>query len=185
MTNEAIKEVDKIFASAFKSKLSTNQKKAKKQVEKRNKKADKDFVKQVALDARKMEKQNSTKTPLVPPSVGPVVSTASNSDTSCPKSLTGQPLPIGPTKQRKASKLQAGLTSKRGCQCNFVAKQLYMDNTLCEIQYREINHFNKVGHYVMGVPLLVSCIHYVSVVLANKGMDSIHVRILRYSMRKT
>ena len=149
MTNEAIKEVDKIFASAFKSKLSTNQKKAKKQVEKRNKKADKDFVKQVALDARKMV-QNSTKTPLVPPLVGPVVSTASSSDTSCPKSLTGQPLPIGPTKQRKASKLQAGLTSKRGCQCNFVAKQLYMDNTLCEIQYREINHFNKVGQLCHG-----------------------------------
>ena len=41
--------------------------------------------------------------------------------------------------------MQAGLTSKRGCQCNFVAKQLYMDNTLCEVQYHEINHFNKAG----------------------------------------
>ena len=66
-TNEANKEVDKIFASALKSKLSTNQKKAKKRVEKQNKKADKGSVKQTALDAMTVEKRNSTKTPLVPP----------------------------------------------------------------------------------------------------------------------
>jgi hypothetical protein len=144
-TSEANKEVDKIFASALKSKLSTNQKKAKKRVEMQNKKADKDSMKQTALDARTVEKRNSTKTPLVPLLVVPVVSTASDSETSCPKSLTRQPLPIGQTKQRRASRLQAGLTSKRGCQCNFVAKQLYMDNTLCEVQYHEINHFNKAG----------------------------------------
>ena len=43
-TSEANKEVDKIFASALKSKLSINHKKAKKRVdwvEKQNKKADK------------------------------------------------------------------------------------------------------------------------------------------------
>ena len=44
-TSEENKEVDKIFVSALKSKLSTNQKKAKKRVEKQNKNADKDFVK--------------------------------------------------------------------------------------------------------------------------------------------
>ena len=102
-------------------------------------------MKQAALDARTVENQNSTKTLLVPPLVIPIVSTTFDFDTSCPKSLTGRPPPIGQTKQRRASKLQAGLTSKRGCQCNFVAKQLYMDNTLCEIQYHEINHFNKAG----------------------------------------
>ena len=90
-TSETNKEVDKIFASALKSKLSTNQKKAKKRVEKQNKKADKDSVKQAALDARIVKKQNSTKTPLVPPLVVLVVSTDADSDTSCPKSLTGQP----------------------------------------------------------------------------------------------
>ena len=149
-TSEANKEVDKIFASALKSKLFTNQKKAKKRVEKQNKKADKDFVKQAALDARTVEKQNSTKTPFVPPLVVPVVSTASDSNTSCPKSLIGRPLPIGQTKQKRTSRLQAGLSSKWGCQWNFVAKQLYMDNTLCEIQYHEINHFNKAGQTCHG-----------------------------------
>ena len=39
--------------------------------------------------------------------------------------------------------MQADLTSKGGCLCNFVAKQLYMDNILCEVQYHEINHFKK------------------------------------------
>ena len=125
-TSEANKEVDKIFASALKSKLSTNQTKAKKRVEKQNKKADKDYVKQTTLDTTTVEKQNSTKTPIVPSLVVPVVSTASDSDTSCSKSLTGRPLQIGQTKQRRASRLQAGLTFKRGCQCNFVAKQLYI-----------------------------------------------------------
>lgn len=38
-----------------------------------------------------------------------------------------------------------GLTSKRGCHCNYVAKQLYIDNTLSEIQCHEMNHFNKDG----------------------------------------
>ena len=93
-TSEENKEVDKIFVSALKSKLSTNQKKAKKRVEKQNKKADKDSVKQAALDARTVENQNSTKTLLVPPLVVPIVSTTSDFDTSCPKSLTGRLLPI-------------------------------------------------------------------------------------------
>ena len=149
-TSKANKEVDKIFANVLKSKLFTNQKKAKKWVEKQNKKADKDYVKQASLDDRIVEKQNSIKTPLVSPLVVPVISTASESDTSCLKSLTWQPLPIGQTKQRRASRLQASLTSKRGCQCNFVAKQLYMYNTLCKIQYHEINHFNKTRQVCHG-----------------------------------
>ena len=45
-------------------------------------------MKHVALDARIVEKQNSTKTLFLPPLVFVVVSTASDSDTSCPKSLT-------------------------------------------------------------------------------------------------
>ena len=94
-TNEANKEVDKIFARTLKSKLSINQKKAKKRVEKQNKKTDKDYVKQVALDVITAEKQNNTKTPLVPPLVVPVVSTTFDFDTNCPKSLTRRPPPIG------------------------------------------------------------------------------------------
>ena len=89
-TSEANKEVDKIFASALKSKLSTNQKKANKRVEKYNKKANEDFVKQVVLDARTMEEDNSTKTPLVPTLVVPIVSRASDSNTRCHKSVTGR-----------------------------------------------------------------------------------------------
>ena len=68
-TSEANKEVDKIFTCALKLELSTNQKKAKKRIEKQNKKADKNSVKQAALDVRTVEKQNSTKTPFVPPLV--------------------------------------------------------------------------------------------------------------------
>ena len=55
-TSEASKEVDRIFASALKSKLFTNKKKTKKRVEKQNKKADKDSVKLTVLDARIVEK---------------------------------------------------------------------------------------------------------------------------------
>ena len=37
------------------------------------------------------------------------------------------------------------MTIKRGCQCNFVAKQLYMDSSLCEIQYHGMQHVNSQG----------------------------------------
>ncbi len=91
-TSEASKEVDKIFASALKSKLSTNQKEAKKRVEKQNK-DDKETAKQVALDANKMEERKNIKALLVPPLVVPIVSSALNYDTNCLTYLIGLPLP--------------------------------------------------------------------------------------------
>ena len=85
--------------------------------------------------------------PLIPPAVVYNDSSHSDSDFARPMSQDGvvAPAKIGPTRQRRASRVQAGMTSKRGCQCNFVAKQLYMDNTLCEIQYHGMNHFNRQG----------------------------------------
>jgi hypothetical protein len=37
--------------------------------------------------------------------------------------------------KRCVSKLVIGMTLKRGCRCLFVAKQVYVDPTLCELQY--------------------------------------------------
>ena len=91
-TSETNKEVDKIFASTLKSKLSTNQKEAKKRVEKQNK-DDKETAKQVALDANKMEERKNIKALLVPPLVVPIVSSALNYDTNCLTYLIGLPLP--------------------------------------------------------------------------------------------
>jgi len=146
-TSEAKKEVEKIFASALKTKLSTNQKKSKKRIQKQGKKVASKSVQQVSIDDKQTENQKGRGQPVVRPLGGEVVSSTSNIGTSCPIPLSEIPIPPrnGPTKQRRASRLQAGLTSKRGCQCNFVAKQLYMDKGLCEIQYQEINHFNKAG----------------------------------------
>jgi hypothetical protein len=130
------KEVDKIFASVLKSKLFTNQKKANKRVEKKNKKAKKESAKQAALNAKKTEEGKSRKTPLVPTLVVPVFSLVSNSSTSCPTSLTGLPLLIGPTKQMRVSRLQAGLTSKRAwmpmqfCGEAVVYGQHFMQNSI-------------------------------------------------------
>ena len=49
-------------------------------VEKPNKKADKESMEHVALDAKKTKERNSRKTPLVPPLFVPFVSSTSNSN---------------------------------------------------------------------------------------------------------
>ena len=46
-------------------------------------------MKQVALDAKKLEERKSRKTLLVPPLVDLVVSSVSDFDTSCPTSSNG------------------------------------------------------------------------------------------------
>ena len=43
------------------------------------------------------------------------------------------------------SKIQAGMSMKMGYQCNFVAKQLMVDKTLCTIQFHCIDHYNREG----------------------------------------
>ena len=42
-------------------------------------------------------------------------------------------------------KTLAGMSIKRGCQCWFVAKRLYIDNSLCQLIYEHIEHANKSG----------------------------------------
>ena len=132
------KEVDKIFSSALKTKLSTNQKNAKKRVQKQEKKAAIEAAKVVAAEARKTKGLNIGRPPAIPPPVIAEASSDSNSGSECP----GLPRSI-PGRQRRAGRVQAGMTSKHGCLCNFVAKQLYMDNSLCKIQYHGMNHFNR------------------------------------------
>ena len=85
--------------------------------------------------------------PVIPPTIDSEQSSQSDNDLMRPMVQDGVPAPskVGLGRRRRASRVQAGMTSKRGCLCNFVAKQLYMDNTLCEIQYHVMNHFNRQG----------------------------------------
>lgn len=110
-------EVDKIFASPLKSKLSTTQKNAKKWVEKKNKKASKKYAKQAYIDAKMAEGGNNFGAPLVPHLDVLVVSSPAETDASSPTSTRGIPLPItiGPPMRRRATRLQARLTSRREC----------------------------------------------------------------------
>lgn len=39
-------------------------------------------------------------------------------------------------KEQWMTKLHVGLSMMRVCQCNFIAKQLYLDSKLCEIQFK-------------------------------------------------
>ena len=46
---------------------------------------------------------------------------------------------------KRIGKTLVGLSIKRGCQCSFVAKRLYIDNSLCQLIYEHIEHANKSG----------------------------------------
>ena len=50
-----------------------------------------------------------------------------------------------PRRKTRVSKIQAGLSMKRGCQCNFVAKQLLVDESLCTIHFHCMTHTNREG----------------------------------------
>lgn len=50
-----------------------------------------------------------------------------------------------PKKKTRVGKIQAGMSIKRGCQCNFVAKQLLLDESLCTIHFHCMTHTNKDG----------------------------------------
>ena len=57
---------------------------------------------------------------------------------------------VKPKKKTIVSKIQAGMSMKRGCQCNFVGKQLMVDETLCTISFHCMDHYNREGkpcHY--------------------------------------
>jgi hypothetical protein len=53
--------------------------------------------------------------------------------------------------KRRVSKLVTGMTLKRGCHCLFVAKQVYVDPTLCELQYHCWNHVTLEGKVAHGI----------------------------------
>ena len=50
-----------------------------------------------------------------------------------------------PKRKTRVGKIQAGMSIKRGCQCNFVAKQLLLDESLCTIHFHCMTHTNKDG----------------------------------------
>lgn len=52
---------------------------------------------------------------------------------------------VQPRRKTRVSKVQAGMSMKRGCQCNFVAKQLLVDESLCTIHFHCMNHTNWEG----------------------------------------
>ena len=52
---------------------------------------------------------------------------------------------VKPKRKTRVTKIHAGMSMKRGCQCNFVAKQLMVDETLCTIQFHCMDHYNREG----------------------------------------
>jgi hypothetical protein len=52
--------------------------------------------------------------------------------------------------KRRVSKLVTGMTLKQGCRCLFVAKQVYVDPTLCKLQYHCWNHVTVEGKAAHG-----------------------------------
>jgi hypothetical protein len=52
---------------------------------------------------------------------------------------------------KRMGKIESGTSIKRGCQRHFYAKQVYMDNSLCQLIYKEITHANKNGDRCHGV----------------------------------
>ena len=96
------KEVDKIFASAMKKKLSTNQKNARKRVERQEKKAAKEAKKLKAAEAKRCK--DALKKGL-PPEVPPVAVSEESDDSDAddrPRFQNGVPIPatVGPGRQR-------------------------------------------------------------------------------------
>jgi hypothetical protein len=55
-----------------------------------------------------------------------------------------------PLRKTKVAKMSTGLTRKRGCQYFFVAKQLYVDQDLCELSHHSWDHKNVEGHLAHG-----------------------------------
>ena len=46
--------------------------------------------------------------------------------------------------------IASGMSIKHRCQCHFIAKQLYMDNSLCQLIYKCSEHTNKNGDQCHG-----------------------------------
>lgn len=103
-TCEVKKDVDKIFANALKSKLSKNQKKAKKRVQKLEEKATKEASEVVAAEAEQIKDYKRNRA--MPPPLAPFVEEFSESNTELmrPRFESGvlTPSNFEPEKQRRA-----------------------------------------------------------------------------------
>jgi hypothetical protein len=53
-------------------------------------------------------------------------------------------------KKKRIGKFAYGTSIKRRCQCHFVAKQPYMDSSLCHLIYKCSEHTNKDGDQCHG-----------------------------------
>ena len=65
--------------------------------------------------------------------------------------VKGKYVPSG--KGHKGPRLSArmrGLGQRRGCQCRFVVKQLYLEPSIAEVTYHEMNHVNLSGIFCHG-----------------------------------
>jgi hypothetical protein len=49
------------------------------------------------------------------------------------------------------TKMTTCMTIKRGCQCNFVVKQVYIDTSLYELQYHCQDHVTVDGKLAQGI----------------------------------
>ena len=153
-------EVQKVFSHALgQKKNSTNQKKAlkaaKKLVEKAAKEAEK-AEKAAEKAAKAGEKKGRAKKKVRTEEVPDLNDEAQGDDEeelqrvleAQQRLLQAQALILAATKpgrKSRVSKIQAGMSMKRGCQCNFVAKQLQADETLCTIQFHCMTHTNRDG----------------------------------------
>ena len=60
-------------------------------------------------------------------------------------------------KTKKIGKFAYGTSSKCRCQCHFIAKQPYMDNSLCHLIYKCSEHTNKDGDQCHGILVVGFC----------------------------
>ena len=139
-------DVQKVFAHALgQRKISTNQKKALKKAQK--------VVDQAAKEAEKKGRaKKKVRTDPVPDlnaeAVDEDAEELARIQEAQEKLLQAQALIEAankPGRKTRVSKKQAGMSMKRGCQCNFVAKQLTVDPTLCTIQFHCMTHTNRDG----------------------------------------
>ena len=139
-------EVQKVFSHCLtQRKNSTNQRKAVKKAQKLVEKAAKDAEKK----ARPKKKGRTETVPdLNVEAVDEDAEELARLQEAQEKLLQAQALIEAASKPRRTtrvSKVQAGMSIKRGCQCNFVAKQLQCDENLCTIQFHCITHTNREG----------------------------------------
>ena len=127
-------EVQKVFAHVrTQKKNSTNQKKALQRAQKIVDKA----AKEVAFKPRPRKKGKATPLPDLNAEAAEDEAEEQKRLEETKDSLRqAQALldaAVKPKRKTRVGKVQGGMSLKRGCQCNFVAKQLLVDETLCTI----------------------------------------------------